>query len=620
MTKKLTLTGIIIFLLSNLTSLAQFTGITFGEIDISTMTTLPEGIDTNDVAVVLYQGSVFDRNSGYSTELRRIKILKNEGLSYAEISIPAQSKSSVKGFTYNIVNGEIVKTKLEGSNIFKEKNDGQVTEVSVAFPNVKAGSVIDFLYTIPGFHTTWYFQEEIPTCISQIEISTYDKDMVLERKIFGEPKIKYENEVKVIAENVPGLKDEPLSHYNNHRMHAEFALSKINFKGHTITIGRTWPEIGKFFKDYPWKLHIADYEGMRSLIDSLKDLKLDPLPLMIAAYNSVQNIKWDNTLTNIPYLETRDILKKKSGSNIDKNMILYKLLKKLDFSPEIIGLGTINNNNKLRVDFPNMNQINHVLIKVKINNETYLLDATDEDYPYNLLPKIDLTYVGINLDQPKLEIESILPHYLNNHNAFYNLTLTEGLDLEGKIMMKYEDYKSIDKKKELRKLANDADIKKHFEEELKGLTIETIKTDQLQEVGQPLKISIDGKLDNMISEAGNEIYIKPLLFEQLATNPFQTSTRNLDIDFITNNSYTHTALIKIPESYKVVSLPEKKLISIPDNSISVEYEVENKNNTLAIRYKFIRNKAIYLAQDYPILREVYDQIIKLQSEPIIISR
>ncbi|MBX9448212.1 MAG: DUF3857 domain-containing protein [Taibaiella sp.] len=620
MTKKFTFTAIITFLLSSLISSAQFTGIHFGEIDIRTMTTLPEGTDTNDVALVLYHGSVFDRNTGYSTELKRIKILKNEGMSYAELSIPAPSKSSVKGFTYNMVNGAIVKTKLEGDHIFKEKSNGQVTEVSVAFPNVQVGSVIDFLYTYQGFPPTWYFQGQIPTCTSEIDISTYDKDIVLERMIFGEPKIKYKNETKVIAENIPALKEEPLSNYNHHRMRAEFALSRIKLQGHTITVGRTWPEVGKFFKDYPWKPHIADYEGMRSLIDSLKDLKLDKLPLMIAAYNSVQNIKWDNNLIIGPYLETRDILKKKSGNNIDKNLILYKLLKKLDFNPEIIGIGTVNNFNKLRVDFPNMNQINNILIKVKVDNEPYLLDATDEDYPYNLLPKFDLTYVGINLDQPKLEIESILPHYLNNHNTFYSLALTEDLDLTGKIMMKYEDYKSIDKKKELRELANDADMKKHFEEDMKGLSIANIKVDQLQEVGQPLKISIDGRLDNMISEVGNEIYIKPLLFEQLTTNPFQTSTRNMDIDFMTNNSYTHTALIKIPDSYKVVSLPEKKLISIPDNSISVEYEVENKNNTLAIRYKFNRTKAIYLAQDYPILREVFDQIIKLQSEPIILSR
>src|SRR5690606_5127546 len=119
------------------------------------------------------------------------------------------------------------------------------------------------------------------------------------------------------------------------------------------------------FKGYPWKLHITDYEGMKFLIDSLKGLKLDQLPLMIAAYNSVQNIKWNNSLVSIPYLETKDILKKKTGSNVDKNLLLYKLLKRLGFNPEIIGIGTINLPNKLRVDFPNLNQINNILIKVK---------------------------------------------------------------------------------------------------------------------------------------------------------------------------------------------------------------------------------------------------------------
>ncbi len=58
----------------------------------------------------------------------RIKILKKAGYDEATVEIPlyhrdenSEKVSSLRGFTYNLVNGSVEKTKLEASGAFIEK-------------------------------------------------------------------------------------------------------------------------------------------------------------------------------------------------------------------------------------------------------------------------------------------------------------------------------------------------------------------------------------------------------------------------------------------------------------------------------------------------------------------
>ncbi|NJK85659.1 MAG: hypothetical protein HC906_06520 [Bacteroidales bacterium] len=77
--------------------------------------------------------------TSYTTRLIRIKILKKEGLNWADRVFPTPYKSDIKGITFNLENGVILEDKLKNTSIFTEKIDENHYQTRVFMPNVRVG-------------------------------------------------------------------------------------------------------------------------------------------------------------------------------------------------------------------------------------------------------------------------------------------------------------------------------------------------------------------------------------------------------------------------------------------------------------------------------------------------
>lgn len=150
----------------------------------------------------------------------RIKILKEEGLKYATVEIPYRHYNrydviqGFKGQTFNMdEKGRIVKSKTSGSSIKEQEIDHKNRKLILTLPNVKAGSVIEYKYTIVSLDLVklrdWYFQSSIPTLWSEYRLSvpfklsylvTYQKGKPLsledQKNIAGKIQWLYDNKLK----------------------------------------------------------------------------------------------------------------------------------------------------------------------------------------------------------------------------------------------------------------------------------------------------------------------------------------------------------------------------------------------------------------------------------------
>jgi hypothetical protein len=108
----------------------------------------------------------------------RIHILKPEGTSHATIEIPLYKSDnnketvvSFKGYTYNLEQGAVVKTKVQKEDIFQQEDSEHWNSQKVAMPAVKANSIIEFEYEIHSDFTfnlqSWNFQSDIPVSWSE---------------------------------------------------------------------------------------------------------------------------------------------------------------------------------------------------------------------------------------------------------------------------------------------------------------------------------------------------------------------------------------------------------------------------------------------------------------------
>lgn len=162
----------------------QFSEPKFGKIEIPDLELDKYDKDTSANALMLFDdgSSEFTLNSDnefqftYNRHLR-IKFFKKAALNLADFTIRLyrnesrkEKLSGLKAITYNLVDGEIVKTKLDNDKIFYAESKNYV-DTKFAFPEVKEGSVIelsysitsDFLYNLRG----WTFQYSIPALWSQ---------------------------------------------------------------------------------------------------------------------------------------------------------------------------------------------------------------------------------------------------------------------------------------------------------------------------------------------------------------------------------------------------------------------------------------------------------------------
>ena len=122
--------------------------------------------DTSAVAVVLYQSGYFSGVTLKYSFTRRVKVLKKEGVNYAEYAFRSDENTSVSGRTYNLVDGKVVQERLKSESIFIEKYYDDVYYYKIAMPNVKVGSVFEIEYTQDLLPAEFKFQDFIPVVLS----------------------------------------------------------------------------------------------------------------------------------------------------------------------------------------------------------------------------------------------------------------------------------------------------------------------------------------------------------------------------------------------------------------------------------------------------------------------
>jgi hypothetical protein len=114
----------------------------------------------------------------------RIKILKEEGKEYANITIPyifnsnedfmQETFENFKATAYNLENGKVKKTKIGLDKIYSERIDKDNMVAKIAIPQVKAGTVIEYEYKLHSnvyYHIhDWYASAEIPVAYANYRL------------------------------------------------------------------------------------------------------------------------------------------------------------------------------------------------------------------------------------------------------------------------------------------------------------------------------------------------------------------------------------------------------------------------------------------------------------------
>lgn len=569
----------------------------------------------------------------------RIKILSKEGLKWANMTIPYYYKNNIEkiqGLRAQTINPSSGRknevTKLRSTQFFTEKRNDLYEVKKFAFPNVKVGSIIEYKYDLVTRSTisldAWMFQDEIPTLLSQFKAKIgVEADYVviyqgerLEKKYNLTARNKWE------LRNLSALRKEPFT--NNRWDYAE----KIEFqlRGYNKLVNRntgmtkyvelmsTWPKLVNDVLKEPefFAYRRTSFEPAKKILAELNLAELQPLQKVEKIYEKVKNhFTWDQYYRLSPRANLRKLWQKKTASGTGINVWLATLLKNAGFQAFPVLISTKSHGRVLK-NYPLLSKFNHMITGVRIGNKYYLMDAIDKNCPYQLLPMEDLNGVGLTLESGNPSWVPLRSTKRTQTKVYATMNLAKGTT---SLSMNFYGQEAYRRRIYLNANPNKRLVASKMTVGTDELPLKDASTQHLKDVLKPLKVEAKYGVSEAPDLSGI-LYIKPILWNDYEENPLKSPQRFYPLDFSYPYEDTYVLNLKIPNGYKVESMPKSLKAVTPDGSILFFYQIKASGNQLQLLSKVKVLKATVHHKFYVGVKELFDRIVEKYQEMIVLKK
>lgn len=581
--------------------------------------------DTSAEAVVLYEYAEFIPDRFMFVQHIRIKVLKKNATDKGSMIFGGQLKSFIKGCTYNLENGEIVKTKLKSESIFEERVVANIFRTRIAMPNVKEGSVFEIEILQDGIPNSFEIQRDIPVMYGAI-IFPSNPNFNIRLKEIGYLGYAFKGDDTWIIKDMPAFKDEPyILSENDHRVRMEFELVSYSFTAnnnlYTDSFATSWDAVITKFGD-------NDFFGkplkeislfLNATVDSIKSKSKTDEELAKNAFETIKKIHWNGQENCYISQELKKTFQQKEGNSADININLLVLLRKLDLKCYPV-LFSSRSNGRISKFSPTLEKFNYVIAAVELQSGTKYLDATDEFLPFGMLPDRLTGCAGLPVNKNKADLSvAIEPTQKDKKVTYSSFTVDSTGSVSGKINIKRAEYNAIDFKSYLKGKADHDTYIQELEANNSGWLVNNYVFNNLNDPYQDFTSEYDVSLSSSLGISDVFVF-NPLAFVKMNSNPFQKEKRYLPISFPELIDYSTTVSITIPKNYTISELPKSIDITNTDKSAHFTYTIRNSENGIMIKTKFNINKYKYEAIEYNSIRLLYETMLQKLNESIILKK
>ena len=659
---------------------AQPEPIRLGKPDPKDFTAAPFVADSGAAAVVLcdFGTTSFQYNSNkfqlVTERTTRIKILKKAGFDAATVTVPlyhrnleTEKMSSLRGTTYNLVNGQVVKTKLDGGGALVEETTPNIRVRKFTLPDVREGSVIEYAYTVTSdffFNfQDWTFQREIPVRWSEFRanipeyfhyktllqgyhaLAVQDKTESATQFVVhteghtvgnglgtsreagtAEPVTAHVFNYRWVMKDLPAFRDEPyMTTADDYLDRLNFELAGEQFPGETYrNVAGTWAKVET-------ELLVADNFG--SQLDKGSFLKEQVQPL-VARYPEVAAraaavrelvmgaVRYDGTNRYATTASLRKAYDAHRGTSADVNLLLIAALRAAGVPAEPVLLST-RSHGRVNESLPLLEKFNYVVALVPLGGgQELLVDATEPLLPCGVLPERCLNQTGRLISKNPAEGRwiNLTPKQRHVHYQQIALTLDVLGKLQGKMHEEFGGYGAVDARRELAQQGE----KKYLAELTRahsGWAVSKFSVAEHDDVAKPLALNYEfvQSADNAISD--NTIYLSPLAEFVTEQNPFRHDDRLFPVDFGMAQDETILLTLTLPAGYELLELPKPAVVELPDGGGRYLYSVTAPvPGTVQLMSRLNLNKSAYSADEYVHLREFYRLMLAKQAEKLVIKK
>jgi hypothetical protein len=652
------------------TSAQEKLNIKFGRVNPADFDLSKQQIDTGVNAIVIADvgTSSFEGNTKGSFSLifkrqTRIKILTKNGMDAANFSIPLFSSvissngeeklDNLKAYTYNLEGGKVIETKLESSQVFKEKLSKNWVVKKFTMPAVKEGSIIEISYTINSDFLRnlqpWEFQGKYPILWSEYETNipeffkyvflsqgyrNYDikKDdqssttfnITFQNGANASDRVSIPGQVftnRWVMKNVKPLKKEAYtSTLKNHIQKIEFQLSEIRYPNQASQpIMATWAKVREdLMKDEDFGYQL--YKNNNWLDDDMKIIVAgakDPVAKMHKIYAYVRD-NFTCTQHAGMYLSSaslKSVMKSKSGNVGDLNLLMIAMLSHegIEAYPVLLSTRSHGYTHEL---YPLMDRFNYVIACAMVGEEKVFLDATEPLLGFGRLEEECYNgHARLLTETPQaiyFEPDSVKDRKLTT--VF--LTSDEKGRIQGSLNSQLGYFESLNTRERIKEKGKDDFIKKIKSGYGTDWKIDSVTLDSLKVLDEPVTLHYDLSLDAQ----DDIIYLNPMMSEAYKENPFTAAERNYPVEMPYSFDETYVFNIEVPKNYTVDEVPKPTKVAFNDGDGYFEYLISQSENLIQMRTRVYFNKTTYLPDEYQNLREFFSYIVKKESEQIVLKK
>ncbi|MFG6687720.1 DUF3857 domain-containing protein [Mariniflexile sp. HNIBRBA6329] len=643
-----------LLILSSLLSFAQENynsetyNVTFDDIKSSTFVK-----DSTANALVIYDfGNSYVDSDDFKlkTEIKRkVKILNREGFNKANISIHLYSSSkaeeSIKDIiatTYNLVDNNIVSTKIDKKDIFEEKYDENHTLIKFTLPNIKEGSIITYSYTLSSpfmfNYKGWSFQEDIPKLYSEYRASipgNYEYNI----KLVGGRKLKtnttsVEKEClrafnggvahcgKYIyaMENIPAfIEEDHMTSKSNYLARIEYELKIYSgFDGITDNYTKTWETVDdELRKDVNIGKQLTKSIDTENLLSNDILSEADALKKAQSIYNYVQeNYTWNDEYRIFNDVSVKDLIKNKSGNVSSINILLHNLLEGAGINVKPVLLSTRNNGFATKI-FPVISEFNYLIVQATIDGKKYFLDATDKYLNFGDIPFKCLNGYGRILDfNSKSDWIDIEPEKASTVQYKVELNLDAKENILGNVYVKNTGYHALNSRKAY--YPNRELYINKIHDKYPNVEISNHKVLSEGKTSPDFIETYDIEFEENIT--GDNIYLNPFIIKFFNENPFKLQERTYPIDFGYKDTYYYSFKLNFGDSYTILEKPEDLALNLPNGKGQIIFSSNLVENSLNLIFRIKFNEAVFEPEYYPYLKEFMNKIVDIQTNSLILLK
>ena len=670
-------------LFSGFVAQAQPEPIKFGKPDPKDFTEAPFVGDSAAAAVVLCDfGTTSFQLKGSSFQLvtdrvTRIKILKKSGYDVATVEVPLYHRgsdeeklSSLRGITYNLVKGQVVKTKLDGTNIFTEERTPNVRVRKFTLPDVREGAVIEYAYSVTSDFLfnfqDWTFQREIPVRWSEYRASIpeyFDYKMLVQgyhplavntkedntgqytlhtQGGFHSAGLSSGDSERTASSNdiitarvathhwamkdIPALREEPyMTTTDDYLARIDFELAGERMPGQAYhNIAGTWAGIDT---------ELLQNENFGMQLDRGNFLK-DQLAGLIAKYPDVATrtaavrqvvmaaVRYDGTNRYATTGSLRKAYDAHHGTSADVNLLLIAALRDAGIPAQPLLLST-RSHGRVSQTLPLLERFNYVVALVALaDGKDLLVDATEPLLPCGVLPERCLNQTGRLITKNAAEGRwvDLTPTQRHVHYQQVALTLDTQGGLTGTVHEEHGGYAGASARQELARLGE----KKYLTELARphnGWTVPKFAVAERENMAMPLTMDYAFTQPADDNATASTFYLNPLREFASEQNPFRHDNRQFPVDFGTAREETTMITLTLPAGYELAEVPKPAVVELPDGGGRFLYSVTAATpGIVQLTSRMSLRKPIYGADEYIHLREFYRLMLEKQGERLVIKK